>query len=34
MTPPPVPNNPQLARYDPPWRLPFFRRNEMLIACR
>jgi len=22
---------PQLARYDPPWTLPFFRRNEILI---
>lgn len=22
---------PQLARYDPPWILPFFRRNEILI---
>jgi hypothetical protein len=22
---------PRLARYDPPWTLPFFRRNEILI---
>ena len=22
---------PQLARYDPPWTLPFFRRNEILV---
>ena len=22
---------PQMARYDPPWRLPFFRRNEILL---
>ena len=22
---------PQLARYDPPWILPFFRRNEILV---
>ncbi len=22
---------PQLARYDPPWQLPFFRRNEILV---
>lgn len=27
-------STPQLARYDPPWTLPFFRRNEILIACR
>ena len=23
--------NPQLARYDPPWTLPMFRRNEILV---
>ena len=23
--------SPQMARYDPPWRLPFFRRNEILL---
>jgi hypothetical protein len=23
----------RLARYDPPWTLPFLRRNEILIAC-
>jgi hypothetical protein len=23
-----------LARYDPPWTLPFLRRNEILIPCR
>ena len=22
---------PQLARYDPPWTLPMFRRNEIMI---
>ncbi len=26
--------SPQLARYDPPWTLPFLRHNEILIACR
>jgi hypothetical protein len=24
-------STPQLARYNPPWTLPFFRRNEILI---
>jgi hypothetical protein len=24
-------SNPQLARYNPPWTLPFFRHNEILI---
>lgn len=27
-------STPQLARYNPPWTLPIFRRNEILIACR
>jgi SOUL heme-binding protein len=25
---------PQLARYDPPWTLPFMRRNELMISYR
>lgn len=27
-------SSPQLARYDPPWTLPFLRHNEILVACR
>jgi len=24
-------SSPQLSRYDPPWTLPMFRRNEIMI---
>ena len=24
-------SNPQLSRYDPPWTLPMFRRNEIMV---
>ena len=26
-----IAGNPQLARYDPPWTLPMFRRNEIML---
>jgi len=26
--------NVQIARYDPPWTLPFLRRNELLIKIK
>jgi len=26
-----VVGTPQLARYDPPWTLPMFRRNEIML---
>jgi hypothetical protein len=27
----PVIGTPQLARYDPPWTLPMFKRNEIMV---
>jgi len=27
-------HSPQLARYDPPWTLPFMRREEILVEIR
>ena len=30
----PAIGNPQFARYNPPWSIPFMRRNEILITVR